>query len=292
MSSNRSPVKAKIPKGPRSNPVGGESRVTPRNSIADEAIAAATKETPYDTLKQLASIVPKPSTPIRRASSAGPPSTHRSTHRTPGTVDRTPAVALPGSTRRPNALTPHARAAFRENELRRAAVLTPGKDRRRSGRQQRETPRDVLRALSRVLAANSKPTEITPETGARQHRTVGQNDELEDGPDPVRPRLSMPLTEEDEDDSFLLPPKRTLGTLDDENITQRSVELPRRALSEQPGGRYSRGSFGSIRTSGFGDLSEFGLGALEGEVFDSSFVQPGFDDEAETFLTQDPTLPR
>lgn len=143
---------------------------------------------------------------------------------------------------------------------------------------------------------NSKPTELTPQNGSQadKQRKPAKNDDLDDAPDPVRPRLSMPLAEDDEDDSFLLPPQRSLDFADEDNLTQRSVELPRRAFSEQPGGGYSRGSFGSVRTSErFGDLSELGLGALEEETFDSSFIQQGaFDDEEGPFLNEDPTLPR
>jgi hypothetical protein len=275
------------------------SRITPRNSIANEAIAAAAKETPYETLRHLASVIPRPTTPLRRASSAGPPSTHRSNRRTPSALDRTPAgVQQGGSTRRANALTPHARAAFRENELRRAAALTPGRDRRQSGRQQRETPRDVLRALSRALAPNTRPIEVTPQIDApsRAQRTAaGINDGLDDGPEPTRPRLSMNLGNDDEDDdSFLLPPQRSAGFVDEDDLTQRSVELPRRAVSELPGGRLSRGSFGSIRTSeNFRDLIELGLSAEDAEALDSSFIQQGnFEDDEDQAPMGDPTLPR
>ncbi len=133
-------------------------RITPRNSLTDNANAEEPKETPYTTLRQLANIIPRPTTPIRRASSAGPPSTHRTARRTPGAQNITPGgFPAPGSSRRPTVATPHGRAAIRENELRRAAALTPGKDRRRSGRQQRETPRDILRQLSKVLAPNTNP---------------------------------------------------------------------------------------------------------------------------------------
>jgi hypothetical protein len=88
-----------------------------------------------------------------------------------------------------------------------------------------------------------------------------------------RPRLSLALgDDEDEDDSLLLPPQS--AGLEDENFTIQSVELPRRAVSEQPG-RLSRGSFGSIRLSDqFTDLNDVG------GVFESSFAMGGpFDDD-------------
>ena len=169
-------------------------------------------------------------------------------------------------------LTPHGRAAMRELESRRAG-LTPAKDRRRSGRQQRETPRDALRALSRVLAPKTQPVVQTPQGTTPAGRfNLPRNDDLDDDAALERPRLSLALdNDEDEDESLLLPPQS--AGLEDENFTVQSVELPRRAISEQPG-RLSRGSFGSIRMSDqFGDLNQ-------GGVFDSSFAVGGpFDDD-------------
>jgi hypothetical protein len=252
---------------------GEQPRITPRNSDGDEAIAAAAaKETPWRTLNQLANI-PRPTTPLRRASSAGPPSTRRSGRRTPAGQTRTPGAGQKlGSAKRPIAVTPHGRAAQREVELRRAG-LTPGKDRRRSGKQQRDTPRDTLRLLSRTLAPKSLPIVPTPDA-PKVSRLAVPGEEDDDGSDPERPRLSLPFgDEDDEDDSLLLPP-RSAG-LEDENFTIQSVELPRRALSEQPPGRLSRGSFGSIRMSDvFPDLNDAGLDGLGGD--DSSYMAGGY----------------
>jgi histone H3/H4 len=172
-------------------------------------------------------------------------------------------------------MTPHGRAAMREVEARRAG-LTPGQERRRSGRQQRETPRDTLRALSRLLAPKTKPVVPTPPAPAAPtgRFAIPGSEDFDDGPDLERPRLSLPLGEEDEEDDSLLLPPRSAG-LEDENFTVRSVELPRRAISELPPGRLSRGSFGSIRMSDqFGDLNESGLDGVGG-VFDSSFAMGG-----------------
>lgn len=274
--STRRASRERQPTNPAAQPAGeGQSRITPRNSDADEAIAvAAAKETPWRILNQLANI-PKPTTPLRRASSAGPTSTHRSARKTPAAQTRTPGGVnrLNGSARRPVAVTPHGRAAQRELDLRRG--LTPGKDRRRSGRQQRETPRDVLRQLSRVLAPKTQPTVPTPQgktagtTGSK--RPFPDEDDLDDGRSLVRPRFSLPLgdeDEDDEDDSLLLPP-RSAG-LEDENFTVQSVEMARRAISEQPYGRLSRGSFGSVRNSDvFADLNNSELGE---DAYDSSYL--------------------
>lgn len=233
-------------------------RITPRNSDSDKVLATAAKETPYGTLRQLANI-PRPTTPLRRASSAGPPS-QRSTRRTPAGQLRTPGAAqrIYGSGRRAVAVTPHGRAAQRELEARRAGLTPARKDRRRSGRQQRETPRDTLRALSRILAPKTLPIVPTPH-GPRppnvNFRLPGEDD-LDDGPELERPRLSLPIgDEEDDDDSLLLPPQS--AGLEDENFTLQSVELGRRAISEQPLNRFSRGSFGSVRLSDqFADLNQ------------------------------------
>ena len=263
-----------LPPGPPTR----QPRITPRNSNGDDILASTVvKETPYGTLRQLANI-PKPTTPLRRASSVGP-SSQRSTRRTPIAQARTPGGGqrFGGSAKRPNVLTPHGRAAMREVEARRAG-LTPRQDRRRSGRQQRQTPRDNLRLLSRLLAPTTKPVVPTPQGPVVQpgrFNTIA-TDDLDDGPDLVRPRLSLQLDDEDEDDSLLLPP-RSAG-LEDENFTAQSIELPRRAISEQPPGRLSRGSFGSIRMSDqFADLNEIGVSG----VFDSIFAMSGALDDSE-----------
>lgn len=275
--------------GPALNPIKKPEapeppRITPRNSDGDAAIAAAAaKETPYSTLHQLANI-PKPTTPLRRASSAGPPS-GRSTRRTP--VTRTPGAGQRGggSARRQNAVTPHGRAAMREVEARRAG-LTPGKNRRQSGIQRRETPRDDLRALSRLLAPKTKPTVPTPPVPRTATSKYGRDDFVDDDTDMRPPRLSLALDgddEDDEDESLLLPPQS--AGLEDEDITVQSMEFPRRAISEMPPGRLSRGSFGSIRLSDqFGEVDR-------GGVFDSSFaIGGGFNDE--DILDDDNDVPR
>ena len=231
--------------------------------------------------------MPKPSTPLRKASSAGP-TPQRPSRRTPTTQTRTPsAVQRPGgSVRRADVLTPHGRAAVREAEARRAG-RTPGKDRRKSGRQQRDTPRNDLRLLSRLLAPKTRPYVPTPSPPIpATQRMHYKEDDFDDGPEPERPRLSIALDEEsDEDDSLLLPP-RSAG-LDNDEITGRSIELPRRAISAQPLSRYNRGSFGSVRMSDqFGDFNEAGLGG----VFDSSFAMGGPFDQDEADLDND--LPR
>lgn len=70
----------------------------------------------------------------------------------------------------------------------------------------------------------------------------------------------------------------------DENLTQRSVELPRRAYGGQFRTRSSRGSFGSIRLSDrFGDFNEIET-AESPDREDFGFVGPdvnGVEEEIE-----------
>jgi histone H3/H4 len=274
---------------PTQNTASQQPRITPRNSDADDAIAtAAAKDTPWQTLNRLANI-PKPTTPLQRASSAGPPSTRKSVRRTPSNPTRTPSAKI-GSARRAIVVTPHGRAAQRELDLRRAG-LTPGKDRRRSGRQQRETPRDALRALSRILASKTQPIVATPEgpKPSNGRLAVPGDDDLDDGEDIQRPRLSLPLgDEDDEDDSLLLPPQS--AGLENENHTGHSIEFGRRAISEQPPGRLSRGSFGSVRMSDmFGDVNE-----IEGidEEYSSYIARGVYGDDDVPEIADDETIQR
>ncbi|CAG8982955.1 hypothetical protein HYALB_00003533 [Hymenoscyphus albidus] len=265
------------------NNLSFKPKITPRKSELED-VSAEINETTHDALRQLANI-PKPTTP-RRAASAGPSPSHRSARRTPGAAQaRTPGgvTKYGGSARKPIAVTPHGRAAQRELEARRAG-LTPGKDRRKSGRQQRETPRDTLRTLSRLLAPKTQPLVQTPPPAKPPRKSYALpefDDDDDDGFELKRPRLSLPIGEEtdeddDEDESLLLPP-RSAG-LEDEDFTVQSVELGRRARNEQPLSRLSRGSFGNIRMSDrFGNSSPFGA---ERYGDDSSVLGPtGYDDE-------------
>lgn len=198
-------------------------------------------------------------------------------------------------------MTPHGKAAIRDIEQRRAAALTPGRDRRRSLRQQRETPRDFLRELSRTLAPRTQPIVSSPQVPEATVNKLpirpGVEDEEYDEPPPKRPRLSLSpddSDDQDEDDTSLRPPAMSGGLEEfEDNDTQKSIEAPRRAATEQPYGRLSRGSFGSIRFSDrFADVNELVRNAFERDVVESSLVGPGdfdnyedagaFEDEAFT----------
>ncbi|EUC41272.1 hypothetical protein COCMIDRAFT_29923 [Bipolaris oryzae ATCC 44560] len=216
----------------------------------------------------------QPMTPFRRAISAGPTPGSRRTPliRTPAT-GRTPRggpATRPLPSRRIAPTTPHAIRALRE---RANAARTPGNNRRRSGRIQRETPRDLLRDLSRALARDSRPVEPSPQVLPRRPRHSALDlPDVEDGPPMAAPRLSMPLENmyDDDDDSFhSAPPRQSLlpDLPDDvDGGTVQSLEFGRRAISEDP-----RLMYGGRQSERFGDLSELGAVEEEFEV-DGTFI--------------------
>ncbi|KAF3064313.1 hypothetical protein GL218_02451 [Daldinia childiae] len=212
-----------------------------------------------------------------------------STPRALATPNRRAISAEPSSLRlsasgRRNPNTPHARAAIRAIDQRRAALFTPGRvGRRRSvaRERERETPRDLLRNLSRVLAPTSTVVSSSSSSPRRGNESTLQT-LLEEGDDdddfPIeRPRFSLPLDRDDDDDSELKPPRSSI--LDDENYTMQSIELPRRAWTEAPLGRLDRSSLGSARMSDF-------VGPEIGDDYDNDvgidsgfFPPPALDDD-------------
>lgn len=147
--------------------------------------------------------------------------------------------------------TPHAKAARLALDRRRDALFTPGRNKRRSLMEQRETPMGILRNLGRALAPKSKPvvTSSSPGDQPPAAASAHQLDDEDNDDDELSidaPRLSLPLDHDDQDSDPL--PPRSSG-LEDENYTAQSIELPRRALSEQPTLRLSRGSFANARIS-------------------------------------------
>ncbi|RGP71114.1 hypothetical protein FLONG3_7242 [Fusarium longipes] len=191
----------------------------------------------------------------RRAISAEPYSARASIH-TP--LDRTGPRDFRASLRRGTpasaAPTPHARAAHRLLDQRRIAMFTPGKNRRQSMMQQRETPLDVLRNLGRALAPKSNRIQYSSSSspGKQQSLSPEQQEQSnlydEDDDDeflPQRPRLSLGLDEVASSESSEIPPPR-LSQLDEDNFTVHSIEMPRRFAENS---RLSRGSPGSERMS-------------------------------------------
>ncbi|KAI1445175.1 hypothetical protein F5Y02DRAFT_427145 [Annulohypoxylon stygium] len=218
-------------------------------------------------------------TPNRRAISAEPSSNLR----------------LSASARR-NPNTPHARAAIRAIDQRRAALFTPGRvGRRRSlaRERERETPRDLLRNLSRVLAPTStavSSSSSSPGPNANNSSTLQTLMEEDDDDEfPIeRPRFSLPMDQDDEYDSELKPPRSSI--LEDENYTVQSIELPRRAWTEAPPGR-DRGSYGSVRMSDFmgpeiEDADDNNVG------IDSGFFPPPALDDTEVNMDEDAIFER
>ncbi|KAI2472313.1 hypothetical protein F4781DRAFT_10834 [Annulohypoxylon bovei var. microspora] len=203
---------------------------------------------------------------------------------------------LSASARR-NPNTPHARAAIRAIDQRRAALFTPGRvGRRRSlaRERERETPRDLLRNLSRVLAPTStavSSSSSSPGPNANNESSLQTLMEEDDDDEfPIeRPRFSLPL-DQDEDDSELKPPRSSI--LEDDNYTVQSIELPRRAWTEAPLGR-DRGSFGSVRMSDFlgpdinDDANDNDLGIDSG-----FFPPPALDDTGEVAMDEDAIFER
>ncbi|WKT47916.1 Histone-fold [Fusarium oxysporum f. sp. vasinfectum] len=196
---------------------------------------AASQETPARTPSR---------TPNRRAISAEPFS---GVH-TP--LDRSVARDLraslrrgtPASAGRSNAPTPHAKAARRLLDQRRTAMFTPGKNRRQSMLQQRETPLDILRMLGRTLAPKSQPIHSSSS-------------------------LSLPLDIEDASSTSSDLPPPTLSQLDEDNFTMQSIEMPRRIANDS---RLSRGSPGSERMSDY-----FNNEATEDDIGQQSDFFPG-----------------
>ncbi|KAF3000710.1 hypothetical protein E8E13_002786 [Curvularia kusanoi] len=120
-----------------------------------------------------------------------------------------------------------------------------------------------------ALARDSRPLEPEPQTLPRRSRHSALDlPDVVDSPDVAAPRLSMPLEDMYDDDSFHeRPPRQSLlpDLLDDvDGHTVQSLEFGRRALSEDP--RYSR------RVSErFADLSELGAVNEEFEI-DGTFI--------------------
>lgn len=218
-------------------------------------------------------------TPNVSRASAPPTSAARFSIRTPGNqvLDfRSSRHLLSASGRKgagaavPTQFTPHGRAAIRALDSRRAAINeinTPGRNRRRSVRDQRETPRDLLRALSRTLAPKSKvittssssspddPSNNSTRRRGGRSRSQGRRGgpvTIPEDPDdsdefPIdRPRLSLPIDDVSDDD---LRPPRTSGLEDlEDNFTMQSIELARRQTLDNQ--RYS------MRMSDYGPMND------------------------------------
>lgn len=199
------------------------------------------------------------------------------------------------ASKRNNAPTPHAKAARLALSRRRTQIFTPGKNRRKSQMQERETPMGILRNLSRALAPASQPIPSSSSSpGSKEEADTSreeynEEDDLYDDEDddlPIdRPRLSLPLDDDDNDDfedDDLRPPR--LSQVDDENFTVQSIELARR-FSEAPS-RLSRGSFGSEGISNLHNPD------ITGEINQQSDFFPNFLEDLQAREDTDPSLER
>lgn len=129
----------------------------------------------------------------------------------------------------------------------------------------------MLRDLAKALKHTSRPVEPSPQTEPRRPRHSALDlPDVEDGPDPAAPRLSMALDDMYDDDSIHEHPPRQslLPDLPDgvDNDTVQSLEFGRRAFSEDP-----RLMYPSRVSERFADLSELGAVEEEYEV-DGTFI--------------------
>lgn len=123
-----------------------------------------------------------------------------------------------------------------------------------------------------VLARDTRPIDPSPLVPSRPSRQSALDlPDLDDGPEPAAPRLSMPLGDmyDDDDSIHEAPPRLSIipNIPDDvDNNTIQSLEFGRRALSEDPRLMYT----GRV-SERFADLSELGMEGEEIEV-DGIFV--------------------
>lgn len=131
-----------------------------------------------------------------------------------------------------------------------------------------------------IRSSSSDEPEPEPEP---EHDEIA---ELDKEPVPPRPRLSLPLKdieEEDDDDDASpdIPPPRLSLQFDEDEITSRSIELPRRERPTQDQAVLSRRSFGDIRLSeNFGDLSN--MEGSEGAGDNTVMQGDDYEEEADT----------
>lgn len=80
------------------------------------------------------------------------------------------------------------------------------------------------------------------------------DDDLDDDFPLDKPRLSLPIADDDDSEEDLRPPR--LSGVEEENYTVQSIELPRRVDLDRENNRLDRGSLGSVRVSDFFDNNE------------------------------------
>ncbi|KAJ0422118.1 centromere kinetochore component CENP-T-domain-containing protein [Aspergillus carlsbadensis] len=241
-----------------------------RSARDSEGAGASTPvgDTTLTRLQRLPIHTRHPSTPSRLTTSATPRSTSRYTPRNRGAAPSTP---------------------YGLRAMQRRAANTPGRDRRKSGRGQRETVFDVLRNLSKALAPNSQPIRSSPQppTEPEPESEIDEIDELDNEPAPERPRLSLPLDEVEEDDDEgspeIRPPRMSLA-LEDDDMTHTSVEYPRRATFDRDRGRLSMMSYGARLSENFGAATGLEDGSEDGDATGMALEED--DGHDETIISQ------
>ncbi|MCJ1358809.1 MAG: hypothetical protein MMC33_008809 [Icmadophila ericetorum] len=133
--------------------------------------------------------------------------------------------------------TPHTVRALKQKQ---SNAETPARERRKSGRLQRQTPRDGLRNLSRILAKTSKKYESSPEPSS-QSNDVGEAFEIDMEENTPIPQLSMPIYGDEDTDEVLDAPVASFSVFSSTGSrSQYSGELIRRAHEEESEKRLSR----------------------------------------------------
>ncbi|KAJ5116408.1 Histone-fold [Penicillium angulare] len=239
--------------------------------------------------------------------------------RFPLTPSRLVTLTSPHSQRSASRLTPRARGVaapttpygLRARQQR--AANTPGRDRRRSGKVQRETTFDILRNLGRgnviqddgdiiakvklmviiALAPVSRPIQSSPqEEQLHVEEPKDEIEELDNEPEIERPRLSLNIQESEdgsEEARSETPPRMSLA-FDDDDITYRSVEYPRdlairdrdRLSMMLPAGRLSE-NFAGVQLEGDSDVVDMSAIADDDEGPEDTLVSGGeFDRGGET----------
>ncbi|CRG82964.1 hypothetical protein PISL3812_00311 [Talaromyces islandicus] len=196
------------------------------------------------------------------------------------------ALATPSALRSVTRRTPRGAPVtpFGLRAIQRRSANTPGRDRRRSSRgPQRETAFDLLKNLGRALAPVSKPIQSSPqdERSSTPDAFPPIEDEtlvLDNEPMPVPPELTVPIDESgtSEDGSPDIPPRISAVAFDDDDITQHSMEYPRRDISIKD---RERMSFGNVRLSeNFEDLTRLDVFSEPGDL---TTLQQGNDENVE-----------
>ncbi|KAJ5152968.1 uncharacterized protein N7482_009446 [Penicillium canariense] len=254
-----------IPRGRRSQGNSGAGTNTPSG------------ETTLTGLQRLPSHTRYPLTPSRLVTAVTPSAQRSAPRYTP----RFRASVAPS--------TPYGLRARQQR-----AANTPGRDRRRSGRVQRETVFDILRNLA--LAPVSQPIQSSPQEEVKpEEEPIDEIEELDNEPEMERPRLSLPLQEIEEgsDDASpgMSPPQLSIP-FDDDDITYRSVEYPRRDLADRdrdilsmmgPRGIRMSENFGGTQLESDSDAAEeTGIVGDDGFADDTMISGGDFDRGGET----------